>query len=281
MFARLPVCGPGDSFDGGFGALPDSWLDGVSAAPIESHEGRCGGSQLAPAEESARASWKREMGRNDNPFTPVSLRNYHGSDPEFNTGRETTDHWRRTIRRTITITRFVSRLTVLGPGRYSADFSWNAPEQGSRSTARIRNLHLDTMGGIAFFAGTPRPVEITGDQSIYISNIHAANLGLGLALSRSTPICIVGYNMTKDTGDGRTTLAAQARPPGYSVFFYNVQTFPLTYQTPLLRLSVRITQKLRYNVGYQYYGYHEDFGLLSANRDYCANTGYTSLLWTF
>ena len=62
---------------------------------------------------------------------------------------------------------------------------------------------------------------------------------------------------------------------------YSVQTFPLTYQTPLVRISVKVTVKLRYNVGYQYYGYHEDFGLLSYNQSFRANTGYTSLLWSF
>ncbi len=62
---------------------------------------------------------------------------------------------------------------------------------------------------------------------------------------------------------------------------YDAQTFPLTYQTSLLRLSVKVTAKLRYNVGYQYYGYHEDFGLLAVDQSYRAHTGYTSLLWSF
>ena len=52
----------------------------------------------------------------------------------------------------------------------------------------------------------------------------------------------------------------------------SVQTFPLTYQTPLVRLSLKLTEKLRYNVGYQYYGYHEEFGLLSTNQSYRAGT---------
>ncbi len=89
----------------------------------------------------------------------------------------------------------------------------------------------------------------------------------------------VGYNITKDTGDGRPS-AAQSGSPSQQLLS-SVQTFPLTYQTPLVRLSIKITSKLRYNVGYQYYGYHEDFGLLSENQSYRAHTGYTSLLWSF
>ena len=88
-------------------------------------------------------------------------------------------------------------------------------------------------------------------QSVYISNIHAGNLGLRFALTKRADL-YVGYNITKDTGDGRSALAAQ--PTAIAQVFYNVQTFPLTYQTPLVRVSIRLTQKLRYNLGYQYYG---------------------------
>jgi hypothetical protein len=138
---------------------------------------------------------------------------------------------------------------------YTANASWNAKSWLSID-ASYSKLHLDTVGGLAFFEGTP--ARLTDQPSIYISNIQAANLGLRFPVTTRADF-YVGYNITKDTGP----------------------TFPLTYQTPLARLSVRITPKLRYNVGYQYYGYHEDFGLLSINQSYRAHTGYTSLLWSF
>jgi hypothetical protein len=120
---------------------------------------------------------------------------------------------------------------------------------------------------------------LTDAQSIFISNIHAGNLGLRFPITKRADV-YVGYNITKDTGDGRAfDLLAQTTAVGQ--LLYSVQTFPLTYQTPLLRLSVKVTAKLRYNVGYQYYGYHEDFGLLEVNQSYRAHTGYTSLLWSF
>ena len=139
-------------------------------------------------------------------------------------------------------------------------------------------MHLDTAGGLAFFAGTPRATLMTTPESIYVSNIHSGNLGARMPITKRADIYI-GYNITKDTGDGRASLAVQ--PTAIAQVFYNVQTFPLTYQPPLVRLSVQITPKLRYNVGYQYYGYHEDFGVLGYNQSYRANTGYTSLLWSF
>ena len=44
------------------------------------------------------------------------------------------------------------------------------------------------------------------------------------------------------------------------------------------RVSLRINEKIRWNAGYQYYGYHEDF---SGLQNYRAHTGYTSVLWAF
>ena len=41
------------------------------------------------------------------------------------------------------------------------------------------------------------------------------------------------------------------------------------------------SEKLRWNVGYQYYGYHEEFGVLSQTQNYRAHTGYTSLTLAF
>lgn len=118
---------------------------------------------------------------------------------------------------------------------------------------------------------------VTNQESIYISNIHAANLGVRVPVTKRADVYI-GYNITRDTGDGRGTLPQTS---SVAQVFYNVQTFPLTYQTPLARVSVKLSAKLRYNVGYQYYGYHEDFGLLSETQNYRAHTGYTSLLWSF
>ena len=60
-----------------------------------------------------------------------------------------------------------------------------------------------------------------------------------------------------------------------------VQTFPLAYQSPLVRLSVRITPKLRWNAGWQFYNYHEQFGVLGYYQNFHAHTGYTSVTWAF
>jgi hypothetical protein len=63
--------------------------------------------------------------------------------------------------------------------------------------------------------------------------------------------------------------------PGATDFF---QVFPLSFESPLARVSLRINEKLRFNAGYQYYGYNEDF---SSFQNYRAHTGYTSVTWSF
>jgi hypothetical protein len=123
---------------------------------------------------------------------------------------------------------------------------------------------------------------VTGDQSIYISNIHAGTLGLRFVIGKRIDL-YAGYSITKDTGDGRSTATGSVNPvtdPTGAVFAA-VQTFPLTFQSPMARVSVKLREKLRFNVGYQYYGYKEQFGLYNVNENYRANTGYTSLLWAF
>jgi hypothetical protein len=226
--------------------------------------------------KALRVHLEGEIGRNDNPLTPVSERKYHALRARVQYRTKTASlgggYQESYNNNSIAITAYSSHARS-----YTAEGSWTAKAWLSLD-ASYSKLHLDTVGGVAFFAGAPLPAEITGQQSIYISNIHAANVGARLPLTRRANI-YVAYNVTKDTGDGRSRLLQQAGP--VSQVFYNVQTFPLTYQTPLVRLSVKITEKLRYNLGYQYYGYHEDFGVLSVNQNYRAHTGYTSLLWSF
>jgi hypothetical protein len=257
-----------------FGA-PGRPYDGVTAEQSNhTRAGVAGFNWLAT--KYLRIHAEGEIGRNDNPFTPISLRNYHAirSKAQYRRNALTLGggYQENYNNNSIVITAYSSRART-----YSAEASWTAKSWVSLD-ASYSKLHLDTIGGIDFFAGSPRSVEVTGTQSIYVSNIHAANLGLRFALAKRADLYL-GYNLTKDTGDGRAALAAQ--PTAVSQVFYNVQTFPLTYQTPLVRLSVRLTEKLRYNLGYQYYGYHEDFGLLSADQNYRAHTGYSSLLWSF
>lgn len=255
--------------------VPGLPLSGITASQANHTEAGVAGVNWLPL-KLLRVHLEGEIGRNDNPFTPISLRNYHAIRGKVQYRAKTWTlgggYQENYNNNSIQITAYSSRART-----YAASASWAAKRWVSVD-ASYNKLHLDTIGGIAFFAGTPLAQEITGMQSIYISNIHAGNLGLRFALTKRADL-YVGYNITKDTGDGRSSLATQ--PTAIQQVFYNVQTFPLTYQSPLFRLSVRITEKLRYNIGYQYYGYNEQFGLFSTYENFHANTGYTSFLWAF
>jgi hypothetical protein len=257
-----------------FGA-PGQAYNGVTASQANHTDAGIAGVNWLPL-KTVRMHLEGEVGRNDNPFTPVSLRNYHVIRAKAGYRAKTltlgAGYQENYNNNSIQITAYSSHART-----YSADASWAARSWVSVD-ASYTKLHLDTIGGIDFFAGSPFAQEVTGMQSIYVSNIHGANLGLRFAVTKRADL-YVGYNITKDTGDGRSSLATQ--PTAIGQVFYNVQTFPLTYQSPLFRLSVRITDKLRYNVGYQYYGYNEQFGLFSTYENFHANTGYTSLLWSF
>ena len=226
--------------------------------------------------QDLRVHLETEIGRNNNPFTPIGLRNYHVIRSRVVYRKETPirssgsyqENYNNNLDRDHV-------LQFACPGNYTGQASWSAKPWLSID-ASYSKLHLDTVGGLAFFAAGS---FITNEQSIYISNIHAASLGLRMPVTKRADLYL-GYNITKDTGDGRSSNVLTGSSPTAQLL-YSVQTFPLTYQTPLVRLSVKITDKIRYNLGYQYYGYHEDFGVLSENQNYRAHTGYTSLLWSF
>jgi len=219
-----------------------------------------------------------EVGRDNQPLTPISDRDYHtlNGRAEYRTRKVQLS---ATYRQVYNVNSPVSYSTFSSHSRdYSANASW-APKDRFSLDASYMKLHLDSVSGLAFFAGVGRPVGQSFDQ-LYLSNIHAGNLSAHFGVTRRADL-YVGYSITKDTGDGR----AAAIPPGVTdpvqALFGSVQTFPLAFHSPLARVSIRITPKIRWNAGWQFYRYREEFGVLGYLQNYRANTGYTSVLWSF
>jgi hypothetical protein len=184
---------------------------------------------------------------------------------------------------------------------YNANASW-APRDWFTLDASYSQQHIDSDSFLAFFAGLTGS-QLTTGQSIYLSNIHSGNLGVHLGIGKRADLYL-GYSIVKDTGDGRSapsptvsdlpfgtiggpivTGGQQAGLPVSSnptlSLLQSVQTFPLTYQSPLARLSVKISPKVRWNAGWQYYDYSEMFHIFGFNQNFRANTGYSSVLWSF
>jgi hypothetical protein len=136
---------------------------------------------------------------------------------------------------------------------------------------------LDTLGTINYFARlTTSTVNVAGDRSYYVSNLHTANLAAHFAIRDRVDVSL-GFSHVQDTGDNRATpvgAGLYARLPGFQA----AQTFPLRFTSPQGKISVRINEKLRWNLGYQNYGYSEQFSLLNNFR---AHTGYSSVTWAF
>jgi hypothetical protein len=223
------------------------------------------------------ASVEGGIGRADNPLTPVSDRNFSAIN-----GR--VDYRTRKLQLSTSYKQYYNVNAPVSLSDYSshtrnytASASW-APKDWFSVDGSYVKLHLDTMSGVAYFAGIGRPTLQTA-ETFYRSNIHAVNFGLRYAFRRVADL-YVGYTLTKDTGDGRPTATGNVTDPAPALLA-SVQSFPLSYQSPLARVSIRLTPKFRWNVGYQFYNYHEQFGVLGYYQNFHANTGYSSVTWMF
>jgi hypothetical protein len=147
---------------------------------------------------------------------------------------------------------------------YSADASWT-PKSWAGVDASYSKLHLDTLSGIAYF----QLGQLTRDRSVYVSNIHAGSIS-GRFSAGGRVDFLVGYTHVQDTGGDYPGV-----PPPATIGF---QTFPLTYHSPMGRVSVRLHTRLRLNAGYQHYRYAEE---IASIQNYRAHTGFSSLSWSF
>jgi hypothetical protein len=206
-----------------------------------------------------------EIGRADRPIYPVGEKNYQAF------GGRVQYKLKSLLLSAATKTNYnlnsVSLSSFSAHSRnYALDGSW-APLEWFSFDVGYSKIHLDTVSGIAYFA-LSQPV--TGQTSVYISNMHVVNAGVRFSVMKKRVDLFAGYSRVQDTGDGRLILPTDA--------FQAAQTFPLSYDSPLARVSVRLLNKVRLNFGYQYYNYNERF---LSRQDYRAHTGYTSVLWSF
>lgn len=218
-----------------------------------------------------------EVGRANQPFTPKSDGNYQALGARVQYKHKSlllsANAQSNYNNNSITLTAYSSHART-----YAANASWT-PLRWLSFNADYSKLHLDTLGGLSFFDnGNLLPNQ----YSLYISNLQTGNLGLRFVLGKRVDF-YAGYSHVQDTGDGRSNPTGT----GFGTTipeFQAAQTFPLRFLSPMGRLSVKLTNRIRWNVGYQYYGYHEDFftgqGFVP-DQAYRAHTGYTSVLFSF
>jgi hypothetical protein len=217
-----------------------------------------------------------EVGRANQPFTTKSDKDYEalGARVQYKKKSLLISAYSQSNynNNSVTFTSYSSHART-----YAANVSW-MPVRWLSFNTDYSKMHLDTLGGIVFFDGGETP---TNGYSLYISNLQTGNAGAHFTLGRRADLYL-GYSHVQDTGDGRSN------PDGTGFgttipAFQAAQTFPMKFQSPVGRFSVRINNRIRWNVGYQYYGYREDFftGPSAPDQAYRAHTGYTSVLWSF
>jgi hypothetical protein len=218
-----------------------------------------------------------EIGRADRPFFPTSERRYHALGGRLHVKTRTLQFSANA--RTFYNVNSVSMAHHSSRTRnYSATATWT-PSRQFALDAGYSKQHVDTLSALAYFADFNL---IENDRSLYVSNVHCGNLGLRFATNRRLDWHF-GYSIVRDPGDGRPNLAAGPAFPATGIgatpeSFRVVQTFPLRFESPLGRVSIRLHTRLRWNFGYQYYRYKEDFLRV---QNYGAHTGFSSLSWSF
>lgn len=238
------------------------------------HAGRFG-LRLQPA-KALSLIVEAEIGRADRPVYPVSDRNYHalGGRVRYKTRNLLLSAYTRANYNFNSASLFSHSSRAR---QYAADVSWNLREWLSFD-ANYSKLHLDTLTGIAYFFNR----GLTDDRSAYISNLHGGHAGVRIGIAARADL-FLGYSRIQDTGDGRRPVYAaswvmSAAPTAIGPGTLGFQTYPVAFESPVARISVRLHNRVRWNAGYQHYRYGEE---LLPMQNYRAHTGYTSLSWSF
>ena len=234
------------------------------------------------------------LGRNTMPETPVAPANYHNIRgrvqyrlKHLSLGATYRQVYNLNAPAPVVFT------STFGPppfsyfASHSRDYSFNAsfPVGNTFSLdVSYSKTHLDTFANLWAELPLPAPksatiVSVPGYASEYISNLHTISI-LAKTMVGKRLTLYAGYNLTHDSGDGRAVQDLGIQNPA-GEFLAGTQTFPMTYQAPLARLSVRITPKMQWNGGWEFYRYNQKFAFYSYQPYYRAQTGYTSLSFTF
>ena len=211
-----------------------------------------------------------ELGRTNQPFTPRSEKDYNALDARVEYKRKSFQL--RALSKTDYNANSITLSSYSSHARTNSVYgSWTVRPWLSLD-AGYSKLHVDTLGGIAFFADSQ---FFPSQVSYYVSNLHSGTVSARLNVKRMD--LFVNLGRVQDTGDGRSKNEDTSVGPDIPRF-QAAQTFPLRFDSPSVRVSIRIRERLRWNAGYQYFGYREDFW---HGENYHASTGFSSILWSF
>lgn len=229
-----------------------------------------------------------EYGRANQPFTPISEKRFHAETVKAQWKQKA---WLITgsfkaYRNRNNAPPVLGLLEGLAPSshnlesrQYSAGLAWT-PARRYALDFSYAKVHLDTASGILNFP-VPESPAVTSRRSLYISNLHHGHVMFRTDLHKNLGL-FLGYSLVKDTAGAPTSASAPLVTASYPSFVFNgtdlINAYPLTYQSPQARVSLKLHPKLSWNIGWQYWGYSEKF---TGVQNYHAHAGYTSLRWGF
>ena len=159
---------------------------------------------------------------------------------------------------------------------YAVDGSWT-PRAWLSFAGGYSKIHLDTVSGLVYYLLFTR----SSSSYSYVGNVHSIFVQTRVSIRNRVDLT-VGFSGVEDLGDGRNLNGPLYVTGAIHPFAYSAETFPVAFRSPMARLSVRLHQQIRWNAGYQYYGYRQDLVTqVLPQQGYRANTGYTSLSWSF
>lgn len=235
------------------------------------------------------------VGRDNGPETPVSAARFHNvrGRVDYRAGRfQVGGTYRQQYNLNAPLSVFSASTGQLIVGAqldyyasHQRDISGHASVDVNKHfslDAAFTRAHIDTMANLwaeltPANSTTITTVSVRGYLSQYISNLQTLSFNARTTFGRGT--LYTGYNLSRDTGDGRAQ--QNLGMANAAAFTASASTFPLTYHTPLVRLSMRINPKLNWNGGWEFYRYSQRFAYFGYQPYYRAHTGYTSLAFTF
>lgn len=149
---------------------------------------------------------------------------------------------------------------------FSSSVDWTANSRLSLSTGY--NYHWINSKSIIdyFFNSVQHPL---GNSLYFVRN----NFFFVEAITRLGPRAtfFTAYRVNKDNGQG-SRVADPTGTPGTLIASY-----PMSFQSPEARLTLKLHRRLDWNVGYQYYNYNESTIVGPRPQNYHAHLPYTSL----
>ncbi len=146
---------------------------------------------------------------------------------------------------------------------FATSIDW-VPRTDLNFSAGYTYQHLDAMADIIVpIAGvrTPGISQYFVRDNYFYFDVHAQ------PIRRVT--LYAAYRISDDNGQGDRL---STRPQDI------ISSYPMTFQSPEIRLAIRLTHYMDWNIGYQYYDYNDRF---ASSQNYSAHLPYTSLRFYF